>query len=80
MHDAGNVADILTKSFYKEMTRAGFSSSQIIYAASESITRLDGKLQPHNKRMEHEIAKPEDKISQRITAEHKSEKRTFLSH
>lgn len=80
MHDPGNVANILTKSFYKEMTRAGFSSSQIIYAASEIITRLDGKLQRYNKRMEHEIAKSEDKISQRITTEHKSEKRTFLLH
>ena len=62
------------------MPRAGSSSSQIIYAVSEIITRLDGKLQRYNKKMGHEIAKSEDKISQRITAEHKSEKRTFLSH
>lgn len=80
MHDPGHVANILTKSFYKEMTRAGFSSSQIIYAASEIITRLDSKLQRHNKRMEHEIAKSADKVSRRIKAEYKSEKRTSLSH
>ncbi len=80
MQNPGQVANILTKSFYKEMTRAGFSSSQIIYAASEIITRLDIKLQRHNKRMEHEIAKSADKVSQRITTEYKSEKRTFLSH
>jgi len=80
LHNPGQVANILTKSFYKEMIRAGFSSSQIIYAASEIITRLNGKLQRHNKRMENEIAKSADKISQRMTAEYKSEKRTFLSH
>ncbi len=80
LHNPGQVANILTKSFYKEMIRAGFSSSQIIYAASEIITRLNGKLQRHNKRMENEIAKSADKISQRITAAYKSEKRTFLSH
>lgn len=80
LHNPGQVANILTKSFYKEMIRAGFSSSQIIYAASEIITRLNGKLQRHNKKMENEIAKSADKISQRMTAEYKSEKRTFLSH
>jgi len=37
MQNPGQVANILTKSFYKEMTKAGFSSSQIIYAASEII-------------------------------------------
>ncbi len=80
LHNPGQVANILTKSFYREMIRAGFSSSQIIYAASEIITRLNGKLQRHNKRMENDIAKSADKISQRITAAYKSEKQTFLSH
>jgi L-methionine (R)-S-oxide reductase len=45
------VAKIMAKSFYKEMTRAGFGSRQIINAASEIITQLSGHLQRHNKRL-----------------------------
>ena len=45
------VAKILAKSFYKEMTRAGLGSSQIISAASEIISQLSGSLQRHNKRL-----------------------------
>lgn len=45
------VAKILAKSFYKEMTRAGFGSNQIISAASEIISQLSGSLQRHNKRL-----------------------------
>jgi len=50
------VAKILAKSFYKEMTRAGFGSSQIINAASEIIGQLSGSLNRHSKRMERETA------------------------
>ncbi len=46
------VAKILAKSFYKEMTRAGFGSSQIINAASEIISQLSGSLNRHSKRAE----------------------------
>ena len=45
------VAKIMAKSFYKEMTRAGFGSRQIINAASEIIAQLSGNLQRHSRRM-----------------------------
>lgn len=45
------MAKILAKSFYKEMTRAGLGSNQIISAASEIISQLSGSLQRHNKRL-----------------------------
>ena len=48
------VAKIMAKSFYKEMTRAGFGSRQIINAASEIIAQLSGNLQRHSKRLAHE--------------------------
>ncbi len=44
------VAKILAKSLFKEMTRAGFGSAQIISAASEIITQLHSNLQRHNER------------------------------
>lgn len=44
------VAKIMAKSFYKEMTRAGFGSRQIINAASEIIAQLSGNLNRHSKR------------------------------
>ncbi|PWB57016.1 MAG: GAF domain-containing protein [Nitrosomonadales bacterium] len=50
------VAKILAKSFYKEMTRAGFGSSQIINAASEIIAQLTGSLNRHSKRIGREAA------------------------
>lgn len=51
MQNPDQVAKILAKSFYKEMTRAGLGSSQIINAASEIISQLSGSLQRHNKRL-----------------------------
>ncbi|WP_313950835.1 GAF domain-containing protein [Accumulibacter sp.] len=50
------VAKILAKSFYKEMTRAGFGSSQIINAASEIVGQLSGSLSRHSKRIEQQAA------------------------
>jgi len=50
------VARILAKSFYKEMTRAGFGSSQIINAASEIVGQLSGSLSRHSKRIEQKAA------------------------
>ncbi|WP_295991431.1 GAF domain-containing protein [Rugamonas sp.] len=38
------LARLLAKSFYKEMNRAGFDSSQIVQAASEIITQLHAEL------------------------------------
>lgn len=48
------VAKILAKSFFKEMTRAGFGPRQIVNAASEIIAQLSGSLNRHSKRMERE--------------------------
>lgn len=48
------VAKIMAKSFYKEMTRAGFGSRQIINAASEIITQLSGHLQRHSRRLDRD--------------------------
>ncbi|AKU24987.1 GAF domain-containing protein [Massilia sp. MB5] len=44
------IARILAKSFFKEMTRAGFDSAQIVQAASEIITQLNSNLQRHSER------------------------------
>lgn len=46
------MAKILAKSFFKEMTRAGFTANQIIHAASEIITQLNDSLGKHSKRLE----------------------------
>lgn len=47
-----HLAKILAKSFFKEMTKAGFSSTQIIHAASEIIAQLNTSLGKHSKRLE----------------------------
>jgi GAF domain-containing protein len=41
----GDVAKILARSFFREMTKAGFESGQIVTAASELIEQLNHKLQ-----------------------------------
>ncbi len=46
------LAKILAKSFFKEMSKAGFSSTQIIHAASEIINQLNSNLSKHSKRLE----------------------------
>ena len=45
------LAKILAKSFFKEMSKAGFSATQIIHAASEIINLLNSTLSKHSKRM-----------------------------
>lgn len=45
------MAKIVAKSFYREMTKAGFGSNQIISAASEIISQLSGSLIKHSKRL-----------------------------
>lgn len=57
------LAKILAKSFYREMTRAGFGSSQIINAASEIIQQLSSNLHRHSKRMVREMTEHPDKTS-----------------
>jgi hypothetical protein len=39
------VAKILARSFFTEMTKAGFESGQIVSAASELIEQLNRRLQ-----------------------------------
>lgn len=51
LHNPDQIAKIMAKSFYKEMTRAGFGSSQVINVASDIISRLNSNLQRHSKRM-----------------------------
>jgi L-methionine (R)-S-oxide reductase len=48
------LAKILAKSFYKDLAAAGFSSGQIVEAASEIIGQISGDLSRHKKRMERE--------------------------
>ncbi|MFN3398230.1 MAG: GAF domain-containing protein [Sulfurimicrobium sp.] len=66
------VARILAKSFYKEMTRAGFGSSQIINAATEIIGQLSGSLTRHRKRMKRETPEPGETAPQRKAAQKKA--------
>jgi L-methionine (R)-S-oxide reductase len=53
------VARILAKSLFKEMTGAGFGSTQIIRAASEIIDQLNGNLQRHSERAARDEKQPE---------------------
>jgi len=46
------LAKILAKAFFKEMSKAGFSATQIIHAASEIINLLNANLSKHSKRMQ----------------------------
>lgn len=48
------LAKLLAKSFYKDLAAAGFSSGQIIEAASEIIGQISGDLTRHKKRIERE--------------------------
>jgi GAF domain-containing protein len=46
------VARILAKSFFKEMTGAGFGEDQIVQAASEIIAQLNSSVQRHRRRLQ----------------------------
>ena len=48
------LAKMLAKSFYRDLASAGFSSGQIIEAASEIIGQISGDLARHKKRMGRE--------------------------
>jgi L-methionine (R)-S-oxide reductase len=52
-----HIARILAKSFYREMTSAGFDFNQIIYAASEVISELTGSLRKHSASRKHHVDK-----------------------
>ncbi|SCY11381.1 GAF domain-containing protein [Nitrosospira sp. Nl5] len=51
VHNPDQIAKIMAKSFYKELTRAGFGSGQIINVASDIIAQLNNNLQRHSKRV-----------------------------
>jgi L-methionine (R)-S-oxide reductase len=59
------MAKIVAKSFYREMTKAGFGSGQIINAASEIISQLSSSLQKHSERAHR--AKNEEKAAVKST-------------
>ncbi|ACD14700.1 MULTISPECIES: hypothetical protein [Burkholderiaceae] len=50
IENPGQVSKILAKSFYREMTRAGFDFSQIIGAATEIISELADNVRKHSDR------------------------------
>ncbi|UFS72616.1 GAF domain-containing protein [Geomonas sp. RF6] len=52
--DTGHMAQILARSFYKEMAAAGFGSDHIIGAATEIISQLNSKLARHRARRERQ--------------------------
>jgi signal transduction protein with GAF and PtsI domain len=50
--DPGKLAKIVAKTFYRELTKAGFETRHIIAAATEIITLLNLTLNKHKKRLE----------------------------
>jgi signal transduction protein with GAF and PtsI domain len=53
-YDPDKMAKIVAKSFFREMTRAGFDAGQIIGAASEIISQLSTTLNRHGKRRDRQ--------------------------
>lgn len=51
-YDTDKMAKIVAKSFFREMTQAGFGAKQIIQAASEIISQLSSSLHKHSKRLD----------------------------
>lgn len=51
-YDTDKMAKIVAKSFFREMTQAGFGANQIIQAASEIISQLSTSLHKHSKRLD----------------------------
>ena len=51
LQEPGKVAKMLAKTFYKEMTKAGFGPDHIIDAATEIISLLSDSLRRHKKRL-----------------------------
>jgi L-methionine (R)-S-oxide reductase len=49
-----DVARILAKSFFKEMTKAGFGANQVVVAASELIEQLKRSLERRGRRAAHQ--------------------------
>jgi L-methionine (R)-S-oxide reductase len=74
LQNPDQVAKILAKSFYREMTRTGLGPAQIIHAASEIIDQLRGNLKRHNKRIARESPESADKayLTDSVTQEKNS--------
>ena len=53
-YDAEMMVKMLSKSFYKEMTKAGFTKNHIINAATEIIGLLNESLHRHDRRSQRE--------------------------
>ena len=53
-YDADKLVKMLSRSFYREMTNAGFGRAHIISAASEIISLLTLTMQKHEKRIQRE--------------------------
>lgn len=51
LNNPDKIAKLLAKTFYKEMTKAGFEPNQIISAACEIIGQLSTNLRRHNNRI-----------------------------
>ena len=51
---AGKVAKLLAKTFYHEMSMAGFGPDHMITTATEIISLLSEKLQKHRDRMDRQ--------------------------
>lgn len=54
--DPERLARLLAKSFYREMTKLGLDSSQVIVAASEIISQLSGTVKRHRDRRDRAAA------------------------
>jgi hypothetical protein len=53
--NTNQIARILAKSFYREMTNAGFNFNQIIHAASEIISELSNSVRKHKNSRHHRV-------------------------
>lgn len=52
------IVKILAKSFYREMTKAGFGTNEIINAASQIISELSASLKRHARRRDASLVEP----------------------
>jgi len=52
--DTGKVVKMVAKTFYREMTKAGFRREHIVSAATEIISLLSESLDKHDRRIQRE--------------------------
>lgn len=65
--DSDRLASMVAKTFYREMTRAGFGTDQIIRAATEIISLLGTRVKKHRERKNRSASRrwPEEPLSPR---------------